>query len=337
MKIKSNVHMYNMSFLGRRSASCGVCVFISVAIILTAGCMFGKIWIHLIDVSKFEDVNVYEDVTVILGEVDRFYHWQLKITSVHVPLGQHHVDVYAHNSECSQLPTVSNNLYVKHISNSTEDYAHLYLPPESIIQYKISPVSSLNNVSTDIKGRAFITYGPEINLFTPRTCHGPLRSPDCKIFDQQSYNGTELFHTFKSHQRGYYNVHIRVNSEYMFHLNITSLAIDRNQTEHKCRIDQGNSSCYIDLSFDVSWRKVCLVAYTEHPSETDHQDFPLYTTLAMKVSGLWIQWVLLITLTPFVTFYVIILTVIAFWYCFHTMRSSHNPAFSKPVPLKLDI
>lgn len=276
-------------------------ILISIAVCLIAGSLFGKVWINLIDTPNFEDVNVYEDATVVLGEVDRLYHRRLMITSDHVPLGQHKVDIYGYDSNCKQLPTVPENLSFKQKSNSSEylgNYTHIYLRPGSVLEYKVTPVGGKKNVNADIQEEyVYITFGPEINLFTPRTCGS--QSSDCAVVDQEPYNGTILFHSFTSNQRGYYNVHVQVNSEYIFELNITSSAIDRNLTEYKCSIvEQGNSLCYIDLPFKVSTRKVCLIAFTGHPN-TNIQDFPRYVTLEMEVTHLWMMWVLVITVLPF--------------------------------------
>ena len=288
-----------------------ICMTITVAMCLSVGFLFDKLWINIIRIPNLEDVNVYENATVIIGEVDRLYHHQIMVTSVHVPLGQRKVDVYSHDSKCRELPHKRSNLNFTHRSNLTINYTHLYLFSESLIQYKIVPVSSSETVNEDMKGHIYITKGSEIELFSPLTCQIP--SPDCAVVDKKSFNGTALFRSIKikSDETGYYNVHILINSDYIFEVNISTSAINSNVTEHKCSINQENSSCNIELPFGTRSRKICLVAYTGHSNSTD---FPLYATLESNVSRLWTKWVLLITLLPLTVFWIVV-CIIYFFYC----------------------
>lgn len=261
---------------------------------------------------------MYENATVVLGEVDRFYHQHLTITSDHVPLGQHKVDIYSYNSGCMQLPTVSKSKVLFYENSNTNatgggfvNYPHLYLFPKSVIHYALDPEGDpvgTNNVEAD--QYVYITSGSEIDLFTPHTC----QSENCKILHEKQYKGTPLHYSFTSKQIGYYNVHVRLDSatKYNFSLNITTVAVDRNLTTHKCCIDEGNPFCQINLSFKPHSQKVCLMAYVTHPNTTE---FPSYVSLEMKVTQFQVKLVLTMTIIPFMCSVVILLIVMCVFYC----------------------
>ena len=283
-----------------------------IVLCIAGGILFGRVWIHLIKHPKLDDVNVYENETVILGEVDPFYHGQVTITSDHIPLGQHEVEIYSHDSSCmhTQIPTVQKFFIFEDSVSDTMggslNLTHLYLFPESVIQYEVVPEKVETSTNGDTDQHVYITVGSEINLFNPRTCTS--QGQDCQIIDRQPYNGTSLHRTFTSRQRGYYNVHVRINSSspHAFNLNITTVAIDRNLTTHKCLISQDNSFCQVDLSFKSSSRKVCLMAFVGHPKSTA---FPSYVTLEIKITRFWIKWVLIETILPLMFSLIVIVSV----------------------------
>ena len=79
------LNLESTAILGRQCTPYAVASVIVLCI--AGGILFGPVWIHLIKHPKLDDVHVYQNETVILGEVDPFYHGQVTIRSDHIPLG----------------------------------------------------------------------------------------------------------------------------------------------------------------------------------------------------------------------------------------------------------
>ena len=172
----------------------------------------GMVWRNLLIRPKF-DVVISEDANsvVIIGELDNYYHQEVQfLPQLNVSqLDDHIIGIYIFNSTCNSLPTTAKVMfYEKSNISENQNFNHLYLLPKSTLSYTITPSIKVNG-SESVKGCIYVTLGPELNPFNPKTCN----NSDCTIEDHKPLNFTDqksIKYSYGVKKCGYYNLHIIV-------------------------------------------------------------------------------------------------------------------------------
>ena len=283
-------------------------------IMVLNGILCGIVWKNLFTGQKFDtNITVYEETAVVLGELDQFYHRQVKLVAhPGIPLGDDVVDVYLFNSSCETLPKVQGILsWPKSNVSNNQTFDHHYLLPRSTFNYTVESVSLGAPDSDIVKGYIYVTRGPELSEFNSYNC----QSPDCTIVDYKPFTNGLRTHSYTVESRGYYNLHsVSIVPQYRYSLALTvnATTVDLNQTQPVCSIDdinEGDRSCSIDLQFKPG--KVCLVAYNFKNSVYHH------TILDAKVTELQMKWVLVTTVAPTVFLVLVVLVCLVGISCYY--------------------
>ena len=251
-------------------------------------------WRNLFLRPKFDTI-IGEDTMVIIGELNNFYHQEVQFLSRvnDSQLADHVIEIYTFDSTCNSLPTTAKvTSYDESNISETRNFNRLYLLPGSTLRYTITPNREVNG-SNSIKGYIYITFGPEIHSFNPKTCH----STDCTIEDRKPLNFTDqenIENVYRVKKRGYYNLHIipqgQVHS-YSLRLAVNAYVLDVNITSEQAVRKTEDTNQTIALNFRIGI--TCLVAY----ANTDNSS-PQYICLEARVTKLQILMVLVTTAVP---------------------------------------
>ena len=263
-------------------------------IVVTNALLGGLVWRNLFVRPKFDTV-IGEDAVVIVGELNNYYHQEVQFLSWlnDSQLADHVVEIYTFDSSCNSLPTTAKVTPYEELNISeTQNFNRLYLLPGSTLSYTITPNREVNG-SDSVKGYIYVTFGPEIHSFNPKTCH----STDCTIEDHKPLNFTDqenIENIYRIKRRGYYNLHIiipqgRVHS-YSLQLAVNASVLDTNITSEQAvrKIEDANQT--IPLKFRNG--KTCLVAY----ANTDNTSSP-YNIIHLEAQVIKLQTVMVLVTT----------------------------------------
>ena len=159
-----------------------------VVIVVINALLGGMVWRKLFIRPKF-NVTISEDAMVTIGELDNYYHQKVQFLARlnASQLNDHVIKIYIFDSTCDSLPTtVEVRSYGKSNISENQNFNRLYLLPKSTLSYTITPSIEVNG-SDSVKGYVYVTFGPEIHLFNPKTC----RSSNCMIEDHKPLNFTD--------------------------------------------------------------------------------------------------------------------------------------------------
>ena len=288
-----------------------VMAILTIVVIIAPLC--GTVWRNLFVKPEF-DVTLFENDTIVVCELDSYYHKQVQLLSQpDAPLGNHVVEIYLFNSTCNSVPTNTEaKSFEKSNISENQNFTNLYLLPKSSLNYTITPSTETNGSTKSVMGYVYITYGPELDLdeFNPRTCKTP--NTDCTY--EPFGNRERVEHSYPVTQRGYYNLHtvsIKPLNQYQYTLRLTvdasTVKLPQNNAATSVCIIQdkngGDGSCTIDLDFKLG--KVCLVAYTKAESNSPHP----YIGLKAKVAELQLEMVSITTVVPSAIVVVIIIAL----------------------------
>ena len=90
--------------IGRKCAYVPMVVAILTIVVIIAP-LCGTVWRNLFVKPEF-DVTLFENDTIVVCELDSYYHKQVQLLSQpDAPLGNHVVEIYLFNSTCNSVPT----------------------------------------------------------------------------------------------------------------------------------------------------------------------------------------------------------------------------------------
>ena len=292
-----------------------VCALVGVVlgvIVVSNALLGGLVWRNLFIRPKF-DTFISEDAMVIVGELNNYYHQEVKFLSRvnDSQLVDDLIEIYAFNSTCDSLPKTA-EVTPYEGSNKNRNFNRLYLLPGSTLSYTVTPNREING-SNSIEGHIYVTFGPEIHSFNLSTC----QNSDCTIEKREPFSSQENSRSiifYKVKKRGYYNLHIIVPQgqvhSYSLRFTVNASVLDINITSEQAvhKINQ-----IIPLKFRIIG-KTCLVArYTN----TDNSSLPYnIIRLEAQVIKLQIRMVLVTTAVPSaVVILTILVCVIVTGYC----------------------
>ena len=288
---------------------CVLVAAVTVVIVAVIALPCGMIWKNVFIRPKFDgSITIYQENMVIIGELDNYYHQQVKISSLPaVPLGDNVVEVYCFNSTCEDLPTTNEHKsYEGSNISENQNFIHHYLLPKSTLNYTVTP-SVETSGSDSVKGYIYITLGPELHRFNQSTT---CQTSDCMIVDHKPFTDRmSVVRSYRVKRREYYNFHtVSIVPQYQYSLALTidatSVNVHTFDSEPVCTIQDkngGDESCIIDLKFKIG--KTCLAAYTKVEENTLYP----YISLEAKVTKMQTQMVIVTTLVPSVTVTLIII------------------------------